>query len=100
MTKTAVCAALATPLVFHPDIIPDIRRYFDTVFHREMPACNLQQAYLPQDCTVFRNPVGTAPGCAFTAGGVTAVLLPAFPRSAAIWRSTACCPIWSGSTAR
>ena len=59
MTKTAVCAALATPLVFHPDIIPDIRRYFDTVFHREMPACNLQQAYLPQDCTVFRNPVGT-----------------------------------------
>ena len=79
MTKTAVCAALATPLVFHPDIIPDIRRYFDTVFHREMPACNLQQAYLPQDCTVFRNPVGTAPGCAFTAGGVTAVLLPGVP---------------------
>ena len=79
MTKTAVCAALDTPLVFHPDIVPDIRRYFDTVFHREMPACNLRQAYLPQDCTVFRNPVGTAPGCAFTAGGVTAVLLPGVP---------------------
>lgn len=79
MTKTAVCAALDTPLVFHPDIVPDIRRYFDTVFHREMPACNLRQAYLPQGCTVFRNPVGTAPGCAFTAGGVTAVLLPGVP---------------------
>ena len=79
MTKTAVCAALDTPLVFHPDIVPDIRRYFDTVFHREMPSCNLQQAYLPQGCTVFRNPVGTAPGCAFTAGGVTAVLLPGVP---------------------
>ena len=79
MTKTAVCAALGTPLVYHPEAEADIRRYFDTVFHREMPACNLQQAYLPAGCTVFRNPVGTAPGCAFTAGGVTAVLLPGVP---------------------
>lgn len=79
MTKTAVCAALDTPLVYHPEAEADIRRYFDTVFHREMPACNLQQAYLPAGCTVFRNPVGTAPGCAFTACGVTAVLLPGVP---------------------
>lgn len=79
MTKTAVCAALDTPLVYHPEVEADIRRYFDTVFHREMPACNLQQAYLPAGCTVFRNPVGTAPGCAFTAGGITAVLLPGVP---------------------
>ena len=47
MTKTAVCAALDTPLVYHPEAEADIRRYFDTVFHREMPACTLQQAYLP-----------------------------------------------------
>ena len=79
MTKTAVCAALDTPLVYHPEAEADIRRYFDTVFHREMPACNLQQAYLPAGCTVFRNPVGTAPGCAFTARGITAVLLPGVP---------------------
>ena len=79
MTKTAVCAALDTPLVFHPEVADEIRRYFDTVFHREMPACNLQQAYLPEGCTVFHNPVGTAPGCAFSAGGVTAVLLPGVP---------------------
>lgn len=79
MTKTAVCAALDTPLVYHPEAEADIRRYFDTVFHREMPACNLQQAYLPAGCTVFRNPVGTAPGCTFTACGVTAVLLPGVP---------------------
>ena len=79
MTKTAVCAALDTPLVYNPEAEADIRRYFDTVFHREMPACNLQQAYLPEGCTVFRNPVGTAPGCAFTAGGITAVLLPGVP---------------------
>ena len=79
MTKAAVCAALDTPLVFHPEVVEEIQHYFDTVFHREMPACNLQQAYLPAGCTVFHNPVGTAPGCVFTAGGITAVLLPGVP---------------------
>lgn len=63
MTKMAVCAALDTPLVFH----------------REMPECDMQQAYLPAGCTVFRNPVGTAPGCVFTAGETTAALLPGVP---------------------
>ena len=80
MTKTAVCAALDTPLVFHPEVADEIRRYFDTVFHREMPACNLQQAYLPEGCTVFHNPVGTAPGCAFETGGVHVLMLPGPPR--------------------
>lgn len=79
LTKTAVAAALGVELTFHPEVEADIRRYFDTVFRREMPLCNLQQAYLPTPCTVFRNPVGTAPGCAFTSGGVTAVLLPGVP---------------------
>ncbi len=79
MTKAAVCAALDTPLVFHPEVVEEMQHYFDTVFRREMPACNLQQAYLPAGCTVFHNPVGTAPGCAFSAGGITAVLLPGVP---------------------
>lgn len=79
MTKTAVCAALDTPLVLHPEVVEEMQHYFDTVFRREMPACNLQQAYLPAGCTVFHNPVGTAPGCAFSAGGITAVLLPGVP---------------------
>ena len=57
----------------------EIQQYFDRVFHRPMPACNRQQAMLPQGCTVLHNPVGTAPGCIFTAGGVTAVLLPGVP---------------------
>ena len=79
-TKETVCLAFDRPLDFHPEIADEIRHYFDTVFRRESPACNLQQAYLPRDCTVFHNPVGTAPGCAFTAGGVTVVMLPGVPR--------------------
>ena len=80
LTKETVCRAFDRPLDFHPEIAEEIRHYFDTVFRREMPACNLQQAYLPRDCTVFHNPVGTAPGCAFTADGVTVVMLPGVPR--------------------
>ena len=38
-----------------------------------------EEAYLPEGCTVFRNPVGTAPGCVFTAGKTTAALLPGVP---------------------
>ena len=79
MTKQIVCEAFGLGLEFHPEIVEEIRHYFDTVFRREMPACNLQQAYLPRGCTVLHNPVGTAPGCIFETGGVTAVLLPGVP---------------------
>ena len=34
MTKTAVCAALDTPLVLHQEVVEDMRRYFDRVFRR------------------------------------------------------------------
>ncbi len=80
LTKETVCRAFGLELVFHPEIVEEIRHYFDTVFRREMPECNLQQAWLPQGCTVFHNPVGTAPGCLFEKEGVTAVMLPGVPR--------------------
>jgi len=40
---------------------------------------NIQQAMLPVNCTVFDNPVGTAPGCAFCEGGVHVLMLPGPP---------------------
>ena len=80
LTKETVCRAFGLELVFHPEIVDEIRHYFDTVFRREMPECNLQQAWLPQGCTVFHNPVGTAPGCLFEKDGVTAAMLPGVPR--------------------
>ncbi len=95
MTKTAVCAALDTPLVLHQEVVADIRRYFDTVFRREMPECDMQQAYLPEGCTVFRNPVGTAPAACSPPERPRRCCCPACPTSAAIWPSTACCPGWS-----
>ena len=79
MTKETVAEAFGLALEYHPEVMEEIRRYFDNVFHRPMPACNRRQAMLPQGCTVLHNPVGTAPGCIFTADGVTAVLLPGVP---------------------
>ena len=80
LTKEVVCKAFERKLVFHSEIVAEIQHYFDTVFRRPMPECNLQQAYLPEECTIFHNPVGTAPGCAFVADGVTVVMLPGVPR--------------------
>ena len=40
---------------------------------------NLQQAMLPEGCTVLANDWGTAPGCAFQAEGVHVIMLPGPP---------------------
>lgn len=79
MTKETVAETFGLTLEYHPEVMEEIQRYFDNVFQRPMPACNRRQAMLPQGCTVLHNPVGTAPGCIFTAEGVTAVLLPGVP---------------------
>ncbi len=45
-----------------------------------MAANNLQQSYLPENCTIFLNHNGTAPGCAFCEDGVHVLMLPGPPR--------------------
>ena len=40
---------------------------------------NLQQAMLPEGCTILENDWGTAPGCAFQAEGVHVIMLPGPP---------------------
>ena len=68
LTKQTICAAFGRKLVFHPDILEDIRDFYTKNLHAPMPENNRQQAELPEGCTIFDNPVGTAPGCAFEAG--------------------------------
>lgn len=79
LTKDTVCAAFGVATEFHEDVMDEISGYFKNVFRREMPDCNRRQAYLPKGCTVLHNPVGTAPGCVFTADGVTVAMLPGVP---------------------
>lgn len=79
LTKQTICETFGKPLVLHPDILDGIRVFFEKNVHMAMPENNVQQAELPEGCTVFDNPVGTAPGCAFEAGGVHVLMLPGPP---------------------
>ena len=79
LTKQTICEAFGKPLVLHQDIVEELKVFFEKNVHMKMPSNNLQQAELPEGCTVFDNPVGTAPGCAFEAGGVHVLMLPGPP---------------------
>ena len=79
LTKQTICQAFGKPLVLHPDILEDIRTFYESALHVPMPENNTQQAELPEDCVIFDNPVGTAPGCAFESEGVHVLMLPGPP---------------------
>lgn len=79
LTKQTICKTFGRELELHEDILEEIRSWFLTKLGREMPENNIQQALLPVGCTVFGNPVGTAPGCAFAENGVHVLMLPGPP---------------------
>ena len=79
LTKQTICEAFGKPLVLHQDILDGLKVFFEKNVHMKMPSNNVQQAELPEGCTVFDNPVGTAPGCAFEADGVHVLMLPGPP---------------------
>ena len=79
LTKQTICEAFGQKLVLHPEILEEIRRFYETSLHVPMPENNTQQAELPENGVIFDNPVGTAPGCAFESGGVHVLMLPGPP---------------------
>jgi len=79
LTKQTICKTFGRELELHQDILDGISRWFETKMGKKMPANNIQQAMLPVGCTIFDNPVGTAPGCAFEEGGVHVLMLPGPP---------------------
>ena len=79
LTKQTICETFGKPLVLREDVLETIRDYFARNVHLTMPENNRQQAEFPEDCTIFANPVGTAPGCAFEVDGVHVLMLPGPP---------------------
>ncbi|MGM9661949.1 MAG: competence/damage-inducible protein A [Oscillospiraceae bacterium] len=79
LTKQTVCETFGKELHLREDILETIRDVFTNQLHRDMPPNNAQQAMFPDGCTVFDNPVGTAPGCAFESEGVQVLMLPGPP---------------------
>lgn len=78
LTKQTICEVFGRKNVFHPDIADALRAHFASI-GRELTDNNLQQAYLPENCTIFHNHNGTAPGCGFCEGGVHVLMLPGPP---------------------
>ena len=81
MTKQTLAACFHKPLLFNEQEAQRIRDYFrDRLQGHKMTENNLQQALLPEGCTIFHNDWGTAPGCAFQAEGKHVLMLPGPPR--------------------
>ena len=79
LTKKVVAQAYGLELEYHPECAAAIRDFFARS-GRAMTENNLQQAWLPEGCTVLENRWGTAPGCAFQSGRHFVVMLPGPPR--------------------
>ena len=78
LTKQTLARAFGKKLVLHEDIADELRAWFARR-GQQMTENNLQQAQLPEGCTIFPNACGTAPGCAFQAEGKHVLMLPGPP---------------------
>lgn len=78
LTKSVLAGCFGRKLVFHEEEAAFLRRHYEASGHR-LTDNVLQQAWLPEGCEVFHNEWGTAPGCAFTADGLTVIMLPGPP---------------------
>ena len=79
LSKETIAAWFGKELVLHEESLRHIEDFFQRL-GREMTDNNRKQAMMPQDCTVFPNPNGTAPGCAIEKDGKIAFMLPGPPR--------------------
>ena len=79
LTKTVLAECFGRKLVFHEPSARRIEDYFRRV-GKPMTENNLQQAMLPEGCTVLDNDWGTAPGCTWEQEGQTVIMLPGPPR--------------------
>jgi len=79
LTKEMCAEVFGYKLVMHEPSLARIEAYFSRV-GRTMTENNKKQAMLPEDCTVFDNDWGTAPGCAMEKNGQHILMLPGPPR--------------------
>ena len=78
LTKLALCRFFNTRLVRNAQVLEDVERLLKgRVTH--LNQLNLDQALVPEDCTVIRNPVGTAPILRFDHPKGVLVAMPGVP---------------------
>lgn len=78
ITKIALTEFFNTELIEYPEIKDFIVNFFSKR-NRPILDVNIQQAYLPKDCTIIRNMAGTASGMWFERNGKVVVSMPGVP---------------------
>lgn len=79
LTKEVCCEFFGKEMKLHTPTVEKIKNYFSSK-GMEMAQNNLKQAMLPEDCVIFPNNNGTAPGMAIEKDGVHILVLPGPPR--------------------
>lgn len=79
LTKEVCCEFFGKKMFLHEPTVEKIKTYFSTK-GMKMAQNNLKQAMLPNDCVIFPNDNGTAPGMAIEKDGVHILVLPGPPR--------------------
>ncbi len=79
LTKEVCCKALGVELVKDEESFERMKSFFQSCNHN-MPKTNEKQAYMPKDGIIFKNNLGTAPGCAVEKDGKIIIMLPGPPR--------------------
>ncbi len=78
ITKTTLCKYFGSKLIHNEEVFRDVEQMLKgrVAYLNEF---NKQQALVPDNCTVIRNPVGTAPIMWFDEGGTIYVSMPGVP---------------------
>ena len=79
LSKETIASFFGRQLVLDEESLHVIENRFREL-GREMSDNNRKQAMMPENCTIFPNPNGTAPGCAIEQDGKVAFMLPGPPR--------------------
>lgn len=77
ITKRTLCEYYGTEMVFDNAVLENIENITKNVF--VLNELTRNQAYVPRDCTVIQNRVGTAPVTWFERGGKVLVSMPGVP---------------------
>lgn len=79
ITKKTIADFFDQKLIHNEEVLQNVKVLFNA-YGREVRQVNLDQALVPEHCTVLMNKAGTAPGMWLNKGGVVFVSMPGVPK--------------------
>lgn len=79
ITKPLLCDYFGGRMVMNQQVLDHVKYLFEKVYGRPMIERNVNQAMVPDVCTVLHNANGTAPGMWFEKGDIIVISLPGVP---------------------